>query len=191
MNITHKLIDGSNEELLLYIFTNGEVELNEFKDVRASIVHCHIDADGHDITEDELFEEKNVNHLVSLFMEIMKEYENKFPSTKRVVIGQAENAEVALDLLLKENEMLDGGILIKPLLNIALSDGIMIEDHTKVLIMGGSEEKDDKYIDEQEVADILSVNGYDVTTMEIDEDHNLTQLDVKVSINWIHENFYV
>ena len=191
MNITHKLIDGSNEELLLYIFTNGEVELNEFKDVRASIVHCHIDADGHDITEDELFEEKNVNHLVSLFMEIMKEYENKFPSAKRVVIGQAENAEVALDLLLKENEMLDGGILIKPLLNIALSDGIMIEDHTKVLIMGGSEEKDDKYIDEQEVADILSVNGYDVTTMEIDEDHNLTQLDVKVSINWIHENFYV
>jgi predicted esterase len=191
MNITHKLIDGNNEELLLYIFTNGEVELNEFKDVRASIVHCHIDADGHDITEDELFEEKNVNHLVSLFMEIMKEYENKFPSAKRVVIGQAENAEMALDLLLKENEMLDGGILIKPLLNIALSDGIMIEDYTKVLIIVGSEEKDDKYIDEQEVADILSVNGYDVTTMEIDEDHNLTQLDVKVSINWIDENFYV
>jgi phospholipase/carboxylesterase len=190
MNITHKVIDQSNEGLLLYVFTNGEIELKEFTDVKASIIHCHIDSEGHDITEDELFEEKNVNHIVASFMKILNEYETQFPNAKRVVIGQAENAEVALDLLLKENEMLDGGILIKPLLNIALTDGIMIEDHTKVLIMEGSEEKDDHYIDEQEVADILSVNGYDVTTVEIQEGHELSELDVKVSMNWIHDNFY-
>lgn len=190
MNITDTLIDHFNEDLLLFVLTNGEIELEEFTDVKASIVHCHIDADGHNITEEELFEEKNVQEIVSKFMEILKKYESQFPSAKKVIIGQSENAEVALDLLLKENEMFDGGILIKPLLNIALTDGIMIEDGTKVLIMEGSEQKDDHYIDEREVEDILTVNGYNVTTIEINEGHKLSELDVKVAINWLHENFY-
>lgn len=190
MNIEEKLVDDYNDELLLFVLTNGEIELNEFTDIKASIVHCHIDAEGHDITEDELFEEKNIAEIVSKFMEILKKYEAKYPAAKRIIIGQSENAEVALDMLLKENEMLDGGILIKPLLNIALTDGIMIEDGTKVLIMEGAEDKDDHYIDEKEVADILSVNGYDVTTIQINEGHALSELDVQVAMNWIHENFY-
>lgn len=190
MNITDKLIDGYSEDLLLFVLTNGEIELKEFTDVKASVVHCHIDAHGHDITEEELFEEKNVQAIVSKFMDILKKYESQFPSAKKVIVGQSENAEVALDLLLKENEMFDGGILIKPLLNIALTDGIMIEDGTKVLIMEGSEEMDGRYHDEREVADILSVNGYDVTSIEINEGHKLSELDVKVAMNWIYENFY-
>ena len=190
MNIIDKLIDGYSQDLLLFVLTNGEIELKEFNDVKASIVHCHIDSDGHDITEKELFEEKNVQEIVSKFMDTLKKYESQFPSAKKMIIGQSENAEVALDLLLKENEMFDGGVLIKPLLNIALTDGIMIDDGTKVLIMEGSEAKDDHYIDEKEVADILSVNGYNVTTIEINEGHKLSELDVKVAMNWIHENFY-
>lgn len=190
MKIEHKLIDGSSDELLLFVLTNGENVLNDFTAVKASIVHCHINSDGHDITQEELFKEQNVNHLMSEFVQIIKEYEQDFPNAKHIVIGDGENAEVALDILLKENELVEGGILIKPILNVSLSDGIRIEDHTKVLIVEGTREDDAKHIEEQEVADILSVNGYDVDIVELDEGEELSDLDVKVSMNWIHEKFY-
>ena len=96
---------------------------------------------------------------------------------------------MALDVLIKENELVDGGVLIKPILNITLTDGVMILDHTKVLIVVGPREEDAKHFEEQEVADILSVNGYDVETIEIDEGEDLSNLGVKVAMNWIHENF--
>jgi predicted esterase len=124
MKIEHKLIDGSSDELLLFVLTNGENVLNDFTAVKASIVHCHINSDGHDITQEELFKEQNVNHLMSEFVQIIKEYEQDFPNAKHIVIGDGENAEVALDILLKENELVEGGILIKPILNVSLSDGI-------------------------------------------------------------------
>jgi hypothetical protein len=54
----------------------------------------------------------------------------------------------------------------------------------------GTREDDAKHIEEQEVADILSVNGYDVDIVELDEGEELSDLDVKVSMNWIHEKFY-
>jgi predicted esterase len=142
MKIEHKLIDGSSDELLLFVLTNGENVLNDFTAVKASIVHCHINSDGHDITQEELFKEQNVNHLMSEFVQIIKEYEQDFPNAKHIVIGDGENAEVALDILLKENELVEGGILIKPILNVSLSDGIRIEDHTKVLIVEGTREDD-------------------------------------------------
>jgi predicted esterase len=190
MKVTHKLISEGSQGLVLYVLTNGEKGLDEFTDLKASIIHCHIDSNGHDITEEELFNEKNVGALMHEFVGIIKEYDAKFPNAKKVVIGSAQNAEIALDLLLKENEIIDGGILIKPILNIAITDGIMIEDKTKVLIIEGTQEDEDRLMDEQEVADILSVNGYDVSIAEIDEGGNLSDQDVKVAMNWIQENFY-
>ena len=190
MKVTHKLINESNKDLVLYILTNGEKGLNEFTDLNATIIHCHIDSDGHNITEEELFNKKNVDSLMIDFVEIIKEYDSKFPNAKKVVIGSDQNAEIALDILLKENEIVDGGILIKPILNIAITDGIMIEDNTKVLIIEGTQEDEDRLMDEQEVADILSVSGYDVSIAEIEEDGELSDQDIKVAMNWIKENFY-
>jgi predicted esterase len=189
MKIKHTFINENNKELILFVLTNGEQELEKYSELNASIVKCHIDSDGHNVTQDELYNEQVVGHLMQGFVSIIKEYEAKFPSAKKVVIGSNNNAEVALDLLIKENELIDGGVLIKPLLNIALSEGIMIEDNTKVLIIKGTREDSEKQIQEQEVADILSVNGYDVNIIEIDEDETLSDQDVKVAKNWIKENF--
>jgi hypothetical protein len=189
MKVTHKLVDESSKELVLFVLTNGEQDLEKFTDIKASIVQCHIDSDGHNLTEAELFNEHNVSHLMVEFASIIKIYDDKFPSAKKVVIGSNTNAEVALDLLLKENEIIDGGILIKPILNIAITNGIMREDKTKVLIIEGTQEDEDRLMDEQEVADILSVNGYDVSIAEIEEDGELSDQDVKVAMNWIKENF--
>ena len=189
MKVTHKLINESNKDLVLYILTNGEKGLSKFTDLKASIIHCHIDSDGHNITEEELFNKKNVDSLMIDFVEIIKKYDSKFPNAKKVVIGSDQNAEIALDILLKENEIVDGGILIKPILNIAITDGIMIEDNTKVLIIEGTQVDEERLMDEQEVADILSVSGYDVSIAEIEEDGELSDQDVKVAMSWIKEKF--
>jgi len=189
MKVTHKLIAESPRKLFLFILTNGEELLNNFNDVDANIIHCHIDSDGHDITQEELYNSKNVSHLMTEFAMVIKSYHAENNDVNAVVIGSENNAEVALDLLLKENELIEGGILIKPILNIAITDGIRIEDNTKVLIIGGDEEADSKQVEERDIADILDVNGYDVTLKELDEDEDLTPEDITVSVNWINDNF--
>lgn len=189
MKIIHNQSRKSDKNLFLFVLGNGEKELLTFNELEANIVHCHIDSDGHNITQEELFSAKNVNHLMSEFAGIIKSYHAENDDVNAVVVGSENNAEVALDLLLKENELIQGAALIKPILNIAITDGIRIEDNTKVLIIGGDEEADSKQIEERDIADILDVNGYDVTLTELDEDEDLTPEDIAVSVNWINDNF--
>lgn len=189
MYIKQKLINDTNEDLILFVLTNGEKEFNAFTSLKANVVHCHINSDGHNITQDELFSEKNVNHLMMEFLNIIKQYDDKFPIAKHIVIGSGGNAEVALDILLKENELVEGGILIKPILNVSITDGIRIEDRTRVLIIAGDKEADNKQIEEREIAEILEVNGYDVTLTELKEGKSLTGEDIQEAVNWIKKNF--
>lgn len=190
MKVVHNQTKESDKNLFLFILGNGEKELQLYNELEANIVQCHIDSDGHNITQEELYSEKNVNHLMLEFVEIIKTYQSKNKGVNFVFVGSEKNAEVTLDLLLKENELIEGAVLIKPILNIGITDGLRIEDNTKVLIIEGSGESDEKHEAEEEVADILAVNGYEVTVVEIDENENLSQSDIQESINWIKQEFY-
>lgn len=189
MKINHSKIKEASNGILVMYLSDGEKQLNGITDVDASVVKCHIDSDGHDITQEELYNEQNVNQLMVQFSELIKSYKESTGSESTVVLGSDRNAEVVLDLLLKQNVLIEGGVLIKPILNVAITDGIRIEDDTKVLIICGDQEADFKQVEEREIADILEVNGYNVTLTELDEGEMLTDKDVKESISWINKNF--
>jgi predicted esterase len=95
-----------------------------------------------------------------------------------------------LDLLLKENELIEGAIPIKPMLNIAITESVRTEDNTKVLIIGGNRQAQFKQLEETDIADILEVNGYAVTSMELEEGEDLTNRGVTDSRKWCHKNFF-
>jgi predicted esterase len=180
--------EAGNGKLLIYL-TDGEKELERLTAVDANVVKCHIISEGRDITQEELYNEKNVNQLMIQFADVIKSYKEQTNAESSIILGSDRHAEVALDLLLKENELIEGGILIKPILNIAITDGIRIEDGTKVLIIGGDQEADIKQIEERDIADILGVNGYEVTLIELDEGESLTNEDISQSMDWIQKKF--
>lgn len=182
--IEYSEIKQSNKVVL--VINNNEPLVKELVSSNFETLFCHINLEGYDLIGENLYDE----HLIG---QIVTELDSKISSLRDegfntcYVLGINDSADVALDMLIKGSEFLDGAALIKPLLNIAITDSFMTDREIPVLVVHGKKESTDQLENEDEIVELLEVNGFNVEEETIDEGSWITKDDVGHALNWLNK----
>ncbi|MDR6845702.1 alpha/beta hydrolase [Flavobacterium granuli] len=138
-----------------------------------------------------IFDEKDLEFRTHEMVHFLKEIAKKegFDSTKIIALGYSNGANIAGATIFLHPDFLAGAILYRPMQPFKnILDG-KSNSHTPLFFSSGKNDPTVNIEDTNKYLKTLNDNNLDVTFYEINTGHNLTQEDLKLSVDWFKKNF--
>ena len=103
-----------------------------------------------------------------------------------VPLGYSNGANIAAALLFVRPEILNRAILLRPMLPLSTHRLEHLEG-TEILVLKGTEDRVIPAESTEQLIDLLRRAGAEVTVVEVDAGHELTETDVVVAARWLEE----
>lgn len=139
-----------------------------------------------------IFDEKDVEFRTHEMVAFIKEIATKegFDASKIIALGYSNGANIAGSALLLYPNFLAGAILYRPMQpfkNVVFD--VENTNNTPVFMSSGISDPTVKATDTANYVSLLKNAGFDVTNYNLQTSHNLTQQDVKLSVEWYNKHF--
>ncbi|WP_220100760.1 alpha/beta hydrolase [Chitinophaga oryzae] len=139
-----------------------------------------------------VFDEPDVHFRTHEMVHFLKELsaQESFDLQKLVAAGYSNGANIAGAVLMLYPELLAGAMLFRPMQPLhGIEDPFETSRQQPVFMSSG---KMDSTVDPAATAayaTLLSANGFNVSSHNINTGHNLTQQDIDLAAGWVKENF--
>jgi phospholipase/carboxylesterase len=118
--------------------------------------------------------------------------EKHFDVNKLIALGYSNGANIAGAMLMLYPELLAGALLFRPMQPfLAVEDGFETQRQAPVLMGTGRQDLTINPVDTRRYAELLSANGFQVSTYKINAGHQLVPEDITRSVQWFRENFQI
>jgi phospholipase/carboxylesterase len=139
-----------------------------------------------------IFDEKDVEFRTHEMVSFIKELALKegFDPNKIIALGYSNGANIAGSTLLLYPNFLAGAILYRPMQPFKNVDfEVANTNNTPVFMTNGVADPTVNSADTALYVDLLKKSGFNVANFNLQTSHNLTQQDVKLSVEWYNKHF--
>jgi phospholipase/carboxylesterase len=128
------------------------------------------------------------NEMVAFIKELA--VKEKFDAGKIIALGYSNGANIAGSTLLLHPDFLAGAILYRPMQPFKIiGAGVKTSKQVPVFMSNGAMDPTIDLAATRNYVEILKNAGFDVTHHSLPAGHNLTQQDLKLSVDWYNKLF--